>query len=74
MERSGEEVDLADWYGNSWARSQKVCFVAEWLVFLWEALLTCRTAFSLGGVDVVVHSEVVTAVSSGGQVASAAAR
>lgn len=35
MERNGgEEVDLADWYGNSWAKSQKFFFVAMWLVFL----------------------------------------
>lgn len=46
MERSREEVDLADWYGNSWAKSQKFFFVAVWLVLLWEALLGCCITFS----------------------------
>lgn len=47
MERSRKEVDLADWYGNSWAKSQKFFFVAVWLVLLGEALLGCCLTFSL---------------------------
>lgn len=47
MERGREEADLADWYGNSWAKSQKLFFVAAWLVLLWEALLRCCVTFSL---------------------------
>lgn len=49
MERSREEADLADWYGNSWAKSQKGLFVAVWLVSLGGALLSCCRTFGLVG-------------------------
>lgn len=37
---------LADWYGNSWAKSQKVLFVAIWRVLLWDAVLSYLITFS----------------------------
>lgn len=49
MERSREKVDLTDWYGNSWAKSQKFFFVAIWLVLLCEALLRCCVTFGWAG-------------------------
>lgn len=62
MERSREKVDLADWYGNSWATSQKFFFVAIWLVLLCGAPLSC--CVTLGPVErgtaVTVHNKVST--------------
>lgn len=55
MERSRGEVDLADWYGNSWAKSQKIFFVAVWLVFTLRSSVGLLCSIQFAEMDVIVY-------------------